>query len=193
MDTGTWYPSREQGNRGGSQRPEPDAMVEAALAAATPAEAQESIAEADEYLHHGDHVAMAWRRGKSWNRSYLGRPNASQPERALYLRTLANLTNPSEVRGILQLARKEFGATEITPDLLLFADRILGSHYRKLSVIHAGARDLLFADGRSGGPSNYSEFHMSSGERAILRLSKDLSQLRGALVLIDELEVGLHP
>ncbi len=49
MDTGTWYPSREQWNRGGSQRPEPDAMVEAALAAATPAEAQESIAEADEY------------------------------------------------------------------------------------------------------------------------------------------------
>ncbi len=146
-----------------------------------------------EYLHQGDHVAMAWRRGKSWNRSYLGRTNASQPERALYLRTLANLTNQSEVRGILQLARKEFEATEITPDLLLFADRILGSHYRKLSVIQAGARDLLFADGRSGGQPNYSEFHMSSGERAILRLSKDLSQIQGALVLIDEVEVGLHP
>ena len=34
---------------------------------------------------------------------------------------------------------------------------------------------------------------MSSGERAILRISKDISRLRGALVLIDEVEAGLHP
>ena len=146
-----------------------------------------------EYLHQGAHVSMAWRRGKSWNRSYMGRTSASQPQRALYLRTLANLTNPSEVRGILQLARKDFQATELTPDLLIFADRILGQRYRKLSVIEAGARDLLFADVRASRQTNYSEFHMSSGERAILRLSKDLSQLRGALVLVDEVEVGLHP
>ena len=146
-----------------------------------------------EYLHQGHHVAMAWRRGKSWNRSYLGRKNAGQPERELYLRTLANLTNPSEVRGILQLARKDFRTAELSPDLLLFADRILGSGYRRLSIIEAGARDLLFADAATAGQSNYSEFHMSSGERAILRLSKDLSRLNGALVLIDEVEVGLHP
>ena len=146
-----------------------------------------------EYLHHGRHLAMSWRRGKSWNRSYLGRKNASQPERELYLRTLANLTNPSEVRGILQLARKDFRTAEISPDLLLFADRILGRQERRLSLIEAGARDLLFAAARSSGQPTYSEFHMSSGERAILRLSKDLSCLRGALVLIDEVEVGLHP
>ena len=34
---------------------------------------------------------------------------------------------------------------------------------------------------------------MSSGERAILRISKDLSRLDRALVLIDEIEAGLHP
>lgn len=79
------------------------------------------------------------------------------------------------------------------PGLLLFADRILGSGYRRLSIIEAGARDLLFADAATAGRPNYSEFHMSSGERAILRLSKDLSRLNGALVLIDEVEVGLHP
>ena len=146
-----------------------------------------------EYLQQGAPVSMAWRRGASWNRSYMGRKSAGQPERALYLRTLANLTNPSEVRGILQLARKEFQATEVTPDLLIFADRILGHRYRRLSLIEAGARDLLFADVRTSRQTSYSEFHMSSGERAILRLSKDLSQLRDALVLIDEVDVGLHP
>lgn len=146
-----------------------------------------------DYRHHGGYLAMRWRRGKSWNRSYLGRKNASQPERDLYLRTLANLTNPSEVRGILQLARQEFRTAEIPPELLLFADRILGRQERRLALIEAGGRDLLFTAARSPGQPNYSEFHMSSGERAILRLSKDLSALRGALVLIDEVEVGLHP
>ena len=34
---------------------------------------------------------------------------------------------------------------------------------------------------------------MSSGERTILRISKDISQLENALVLIDEVETGLHP
>ena len=34
---------------------------------------------------------------------------------------------------------------------------------------------------------------MSSGERAVLRISKDISRLPGALVLIDEVEAGLHP
>ena len=45
----SWYHSREQWNRGGSQWPELDAMVEAALAAGTPEEARRLIAEADEY------------------------------------------------------------------------------------------------------------------------------------------------
>ena len=55
----------------------------------------------------------------------MGRKDVRQPERALYLCTLANLTNPAEVRGILQLGRGTFEAEEITPDLLLFARRIL--------------------------------------------------------------------
>ena len=34
---------------------------------------------------------------------------------------------------------------------------------------------------------------MSSAERAVLRISKDISRLQAALVLIDEVEAGLHP
>ena len=68
-----------------------------------------------------------------------------QPERELYLRTLANLTNPSEVRGLLQLGRGTFDAEEITSDLLLFARRILPQKYRGVSLIRGRNRDLLFA------------------------------------------------
>lgn len=64
--------------------------------------------------------------------------------------------------------------------------------WSNLSVISAQTRTLLFAQ-VDDLPASYSEFHMSSGERAILRISKDISALEGALVLIDEVEAGLHP
>ncbi len=146
-----------------------------------------------DYLDAGASYAMAWRRGKSWNRSFLGRKGGRQPERSVYLRTLANLTNPSEVRGALQLARKPFKTDEITPELLILDHRVLPRHYRNLSQIRDRTRNLLFADVEGSEPTSYSEFHMSSGERALLRISKDVSGLDDALVLIDEVEAGLHP
>ena len=145
------------------------------------------------YLHEGERRAMAWRRGKSWNRSYMGRKGGKQPTRQLYLRTLANLTNPSEVRGVLQIMRKQYEAEPLTSDLLLFARRILRHRYDDVSLIRARAKDILFAEAAGRSSVRYSEFHMSSGERAILRISKDIAGLRNALVLIDEVDTGLHP
>ena len=144
------------------------------------------------YVYRGDRISMVWRRRKSWNRSYMGRKGGRQPEREVYLRTLANLTNPSEVRGILQLGRKDFETRTLSPELLIFAHRILPWRYRNLAVISdRPTRDLLFAD--LDGTASYSEFHMSSGERSVLRISKDISDLSNALVLIDEVDTGLHP
>ena len=59
--------------------------------------------------------------------------------------------------------------------------------------VYLRTQDLLFAELKGDPPAKYSEFHMSSGERSILRISKDLSLLDRALVLIDEIEAGLHP
>ena len=145
------------------------------------------------YLYEGERLSMAWRRGKSWNRSFMGRRNGKQPARNLYLRALANLTNPSDVRGVLQIGRKKCQAERLTSDLLIFAHRILRQRYQRLSVISAQARDLLFVEVEGDGDVRYSEFHMSSGERTILRISKDISLLKDALILIDEVDTGLHP
>ena len=121
----------------------------------------------------------------------MGRKGGRQPNREVYLRTLANLTNPSEVRGILQLGRKDFETRTLSPELLIFAHRILPWRYQNLAVIRdRPTRDLLFAD--LDGAASYSEFHMSSGERSVLRISKDISGLGNALVLIDEVEVSLR-
>ena len=56
---------------------------------------------------------MLWRRGKSWGRSFLGRKGGAQPVRDVYLRTLANLANPSEVRSVTR-PRDRFAARRCT-------------------------------------------------------------------------------
>lgn len=140
------------------------------------------------YVHQGDRLSTIWKRGKSWSRS------GQLPERHLYLRTLANLASPSEVRSILQLGRKQVQREAISPELLIFAHRILPWRYRNLDLISGqSSRDLLFAEVDVDDETRYSEFHMSSGERTILRISKDISGLNNALVLIDEVDTGMHP
>ncbi len=145
------------------------------------------------YLTHEGPLSMRWRRGKGWNRSFLGRKNASQPERDLYLRTLSNLSNPSEVRSVLNMSRlkSEPEETPLIAAQIEFAHQMLPFRYSEVVDISSGNKNLLFAAQESG--AAYSELHMAAGERAILRLSQEITQLKGALVLIDEVEAGLHP
>ena len=150
-----------------------------------------------DYLYKKSPYGMMWRRGKSWNRSFSGRKDGQQPQRKFYLRTLANLTNPAEVRSFLQLARQQTQIEDLPMSSLSFAQGILLERYQYLRMIKAKNRDLLFVDLNDDTTTQttlkYSEFHMSSGERAILHLSKDLSECTNSLVLIDEIEAGLHP
>ena len=137
--------------------------------------------------------SMRWRRAKGWNRSFFGRKNASQPERQVYLRTLSNLNNPAEVRSVLNMSRLKSKPEEtpLTAAQIEFAHQMLPFRYSEVVDIISGNKNLLFAAQESG--AAYSELHMAAGERAILRLSQEITQLNGALVLIDEVEAGLHP
>ena len=144
-------------------------------------------------------MAMRWRRkaglGRKagWNRSFLGRQGAKQPVRRLFLRTLSNLSNPSEVRSVLSMSRLESAPREnrLNASQLEFAQQMLPFQYTEAVDLSSGRRRLLFAARKDG--ATYSELHMAAGERSILRLSQDIAQLEGALVLIDEVETGLHP
>lgn len=139
-------------------------------------------------------ASMRWRRGKGWNRSFFGRKNASQPERQVYLRTLSNLSNPSEVRDVLSMSRLKSETpeeTHLNASQIEFAHQMLPFRYSEVVSLVSGNKNLLFAAQEGG--ATYSELHMAAGERAILRLSKEITQLNGALVLIDEVEAGLHP
>ncbi len=146
-----------------------------------------------DYSTRDGRYAMRWRRYKGWNRSFLGRKDASQPERKVYLRTLSNLTNPSEVRGVLSMSRQAGLPHEkpLTASQIEFAQQVLPFKYSEVVDLSSGSKNLLFASQEGG--AVYSELHMAAGERAILRLSQEIARLNGALVLIDEVEAGLHP
>ena len=81
--------------------------------------------------------------------------------------------------------------TPLTASQIEFAHQMLPFRYSEVVSLVSGNKNLLFA-AQEGGAA-YSELHMAAGERAILRLSKEITQLDGALVLIDEVEAGLHP
>ncbi len=153
------------------------------------------------YLDDGERLGMQWAWHKSWSRSFEGKKNARQPQRIVYLRRLGNLSNPAEIRSMLQLGRAELDQSPVSSDLLTFAKQVLPFRYDSLLRLTArrkgraarqgGAKEILFAVREDRG--RYSEFHMSAGERALLRLSSEISEMRGALILIDEIDLGLHP
>ena len=84
--------------------------------------------------------SMRWRRSKGWNRSFFGRKNASQPERQVYLRTLSNLSNPSEVRGVLSMSRlkSEPEETPLTPSQIEFVQQMLPFKYTEVVDLSSG-------------------------------------------------------
>lgn len=137
--------------------------------------------------------SMRWRRVKGWSRSYFGRKRAKQPERPVYLRTLSNLSNPSEVRGVLSMSRMKETPEEkpLSASQIEFAQQMLPFRYSEVVDLTSGSKSMLFAAQEGG--SVYSELHMAAGERALLRLAKEVAHMDGALVLIDEVEAGLHP
>jgi len=132
-------------------------------------------------------------RKKRWNRSYFGRKDANQPERGVYLRTLSNLSNPSEVRSVLQMSQLKQAPSEdkLTAVQIDLAQRMLPFNYKEVVHLSSGNKNLLFATQKDG--ASYSEFHMAAGERVSLHLAQEIAQVREALILIDEVDTGLHP
>ena len=158
-------------------------------------ELEECTIDIDYSTPDGGH-SMQWRRSKRrWSLNFFGRKNASQPERQVYLRALSDLNSLSRMDATIMRSRNtdryELEESSLTASQIEFAHQILPFRYSEVLNLSRGSRNLLFAKQKSG--ANYSEFNMAAGERAILRLSQEITQLDGALVLIDEVETGLHP
>jgi predicted ATPase len=94
----------------------------------------------------------------------------------------------------LPTLRKHFGLAAtiapLTADARGYLERVLGRHYPSVEVLN-GSRYAIRRSDREGG---YTSFNMGTGEDALIGLLARLETVpRGALVVIEELETGLHP
>ena len=160
-------------------------------------DARPEVEIAYEYTAKQGGMPMLWRRGKGqnrrWKSSFYGRPGGGQPERVVYLRTLSNLSDPSEASGVRQMSYIKTPPQEeqLTAAQIDFAHKTLQFEYKEVTNLSSGNSSILFASNKSG--VSYSELNMAAGERTILRLAREVAQLKDALVLIDEVEASLHP
>ena len=147
-------------------------------------------------LHYGYSTpdglrSMMWKRStRSWNRRFSSHLKASQPERQVFLRTLGNLTNPSG-RGMSRM-NAEPRESPLTVSQIKFTEGLLPFNYSEVIDLSGNSKENLLVATQKNGVA-YSELHMATGERGILRLSQDIADAQGALVLIDEVEAALHP
>ena len=115
-------------------------------------DAQHEVVLTYEYSTPDGRRSMRWRRAKSWNRSFMGRRHGTQPERPVYLRTLSNLSNPSEVRGVLSMSRLDAtpDETPLTALQIDFVEQMLPFSYDEVVDLSSGSKRLLFATQRAG-------------------------------------------
>lgn len=140
--------------------------------------------------------SMRWGLNKSWSRSYFGRRGAGQPERCVYFRTLGNFSNPSGARSLQSLPRLNSAPLEIplTPAQIELVLQMLLFRYSEVIEQPSESerkKRLLYSVQKSA--AFYSELDLAAGERAILSLTQEIARLHDALILIDEIESGLHP
>ena len=121
------------------------------------------------------------------------------PERSVHVIAPENLIDPSDMYYVHHLSFEiaEPQETLLTSPKIAFAKRLLPFGYSRVAnlshpnIKFDNKKTLLLAEQENG--AVYSEPHMAAGERAILRLSRRIPQTKGGLVLIDEVETGLHP
>jgi len=85
--------------------------------------------------------------------------------------------------------------TELNPEVVDAVGRILDkdvSAFRFIRVDERGSVSLLAGSSNAG--EAYSEFHFGAGESSVIRMAMELEAMEdNALVLVEEIENGLHP
>ncbi len=127
-----------------------------------------------------------------WNRDALNRP--------VKLFGIRRTVPANERREFLKLASSKFSVPEsqiegLTDQAVSAISRILGkdaSTYKRLIIDRA--REEVFLTGKTAKGEEYSEFHFGAGESSIIRMVSIIEFAPPeSLILIEEIENGLHP
>ena len=130
----------------------------------------------------------SFRRAK-WNRTALSRD--------VRIFGITRTVPASERRDLVKAVGSHFTAkseTDLDPAVATAAERVLGKPmvgYARLGVDAAGRVTMYAADTAQGA---YSEFHFGAGEASIIKIISGVeSAPENSLILIEEIENGLHP
>lgn len=156
---------------------------------------ERSMFSADIGVDEGE-VEVNWNlRNTRWRRTVrmIGKAE-SLPEHQCFLRTMTTHVDSQRAVRALGGTRRKPSIQQTTFDSaqVAFARQIM-PHISHQDVVRLSQakHSLLFTTREDA--AKYSEVQMAGGERAVLRLAMEVSQLHNALVLIDEVEAGLHP
>ena len=147
----------------------------------------------DRSVNHKEAVkrTASFKRSK-WNRDALSRP--------VRVFGITRTVPANERREFLKLASSKFSVPdsqieELSVPAQAAISRILGkniSGYRTLKFSPNG--DEIFLTGKISRNEEYSEFHFGAGESSIIRMVSGIELAPDeSLILIEELENGLHP
>ncbi|MBB5113558.1 putative ATPase [Micromonospora echinospora] len=113
---------------------------------------------------------------------------------------IARTLPASERNDMYRFARNDFtaaGEISFDPPVLEAVRRILGKdaeNYLKVAADKAGKAQIFALRDEDRPDENYSEFHFGAGEASIIRIvSKIEETANDSLILIEEIENGLHP
>ncbi|WP_456480877.1 ATP-dependent nuclease [Oceanithermus sp.] len=130
-------------------------------------------------------------RRSRWNRKALSRD--------VNIFGIARTVPASEQKTFLWFARSSFDVGEATiedmsADTLDRVNAILGLDSTYKALVHPKEGSLQFLGATKNDDSRYSEFHFGAGESSVLRMLYTLESIPDhSLILIEEVENGLHP
>jgi hypothetical protein len=130
-------------------------------------------------------------------RSKWNRKGVKRPVKVIGVSRTLPLTERTDVQ---RFAKGDFvGVTEesFTAEVTTAVERILGKKAANYLQVHAdenGKYSILALKPSEGGAPGYSEFHFGAGEASIIRIVSEIESVEDeALILIEEVENGLHP
>ncbi len=119
--------------------------------------------------------------------------NKARPARAVQFISLSRI-NPAIEKHVQYsdfIGNKKVEPKDFEEKLITLTSRVLGKKYIKAQTHSSLSNHVLTLDKGNG---NYSSFNMGSGEEVVFNILHTLIEIpKGALVIIDEVETGLHP
>lgn len=127
-----------------------------------------------------------------WNRKAVDRP--------VKVIGITRTLPVSERSDVHKFAKGDFEGVpkeSFRAEVISAVERILGksaSDYLEVSADDTGKYSILARSPAQGGGVAYSEFHFGAGEASIIRIVGEIESVdENALILIEEIENGLHP